>query len=163
LAAIAAAHHAGVAIDVAARALAEFKSVKRRLEIRGEKRGIIVYDDFAHHPTAIATTLAGLRAKIGNAKIIAVLECASNTMRMGVYKNDLALALKDADEVIFLRPTNDWGIDAVAAQLSQDKKVCARIEDIMDHLVLHGKPGNHIVLMSNGGFGGLPEKLLKVL
>jgi UDP-N-acetylmuramate: L-alanyl-gamma-D-glutamyl-meso-diaminopimelate ligase len=163
LAAIAAAHHAGVSIATAINALAEFKNVKRRLEIRGEKRGIIVYDDFAHHPTAIATTLAGLRARVGQEKIIAVLECASNTMRMGVHRDHLAPSLQNADEILFLRPSNDWGIDAVAQQLPQEHHVFDRVEDIMNHLVIHSKAGNHILLMSNGSFGGLPEKLLNIL
>lgn len=161
VAAIAAAHHAGVSIEQSILALNEFKSVKRRLEVIGQKRGIMIYDDFAHHPTAIQTTLAGLRAKIGKAKIIAVLECASNTMRMGIHRETLADSLGLADEVLFLRPKQDWGIDEIAAQCHST--VYDDIENIIEQLVIHAEAGDHIILMSNGGFGGLPEKLLRVL
>lgn len=167
LASIAAAHHAGVSIQQSILALNEFKSVKRRLEIVGQKRGIIIYDDFAHHPTAISTTLAGLRAKIGQAKIIAVLECASNTMRMGVHRKTLANSLELADEVLFLRPKSDWGIEEIAAQcnhtIKAKSKVYDDIEKIIEQIVIHAQAGDHIILMSNGGFGGLPEKLVRVL
>lgn len=163
LASIAAAQHAGVSIEQSILALSKFKSVKRRLEVIGEKRGIVVYDDFAHHPTAIKTTLAGLRAKVGESKkIIAVLECASNTMRMGVHRETLAGSLSLADEILFLRPKSDWGIDEIAAQCNQ-ARVCDDIEKIIDQLVIHAKADSHIVLMSNGGFGGLHQKLLSVL
>jgi len=167
LASIAAAHHIGVPIEKSIIALNQFKSVKRRLEIIGQKRGIMIYDDFAHHPTAISTTLAGLRAKIGEAKIIAVLECASNTMRMGVHRKTLADSLELADEILLLRPKPDWGIDKVAAKCNQHinnkSKIYDEVEQIIEQLVIHAKPGDHIILMSNGGFGGLAEKLLRVL
>jgi len=163
LAAIKACMHVGVSLETALKALGEFKSVKRRLEILGEKRGIIIYDDFAHHPTAIKTTLEGLREKVGNDKIIAVLECASNTMKLGVHKDALAQSLNTADEIIFLRPAEDWGIDAVAKQCKNSAAVLDSTQDIIDHLVLHTKPGAHIVLMSNGGFGGLSQKLLQMI
>ncbi len=162
LASIAAAHHVGVPIERSTLALNEFKSVKRRLEIIGQKRGIIIYDDFAHHPTAISTTLAGLRAKAGKAKIIAVLECASNTMKMGVHRNTLANSLDLADEALFLRPNPDWGIDEIAASKT-NSQVCDNVDKIIEQLVIHAKAGDHIILMSNSGFGGLHEKLLKVL
>ncbi len=163
LAAIKACGHVGVSFETAIKALAEFKSVKRRLEVLGEKRGIVIYDDFAHHPTAIHTTLEGLRQKVGNDKIIAVLECASNTMKLGVHKETLPQSVNIADEVVFLRPTHDWGIDAVAKKCAVPAKVLDSAQAIIDHLVLHTKPGSHIVLMSNGGFGGLSQKLLQVM
>lgn len=163
LAAIKAAMHVGVSLETALKALGEFKSVKRRLEILGEKRGIIIYDDFAHHPTAIQTTLEGLRQKVGKQKIIAVLECASNTMKLGVHKDSLSGSLNTADEIIFLRPATDWGIDAVAKQCQKPAKVFDSTADIIDYLLQHTQPGSHIVLMSNGGFGGLSQKLLQVI
>lgn len=163
LAAIKACAHVGVSLETAIKALGEFKSVKRRLEVLGEKRGIIVYDDFAHHPTAIKTTLEGLRHKVGKDKIIAVLECASNTMKLGVHKDTLALSLNIADEVIFLRPAQDWGIDTIAKQCKNPASVLDSPQAIIEHLVQHTKPGTHVVLMSNGGFGGLSQKLLQVM
>ncbi len=118
LAAIAAARHAGVATEHAIEALAEFSNVKRRLEVRGEIGGITVYDDFAHHPTAIATTLAGLRTKLGNQRIIAVLEFASNTMRQGFHIEDVPHSFACADQVIFAKPNGvDWEIDTIAKQV----------------------------------------------
>lgn len=163
LAAIKACAHVGVNLDTAIKALNEFKSVKRRLEILGEKRGIVIYDDFAHHPTAIQTTLEGLRHKVGGAKIIAVVECASNTMKLGVHKDTLSKSLIVADEVIFLRPAQDWGIDVVAKQCQISAKVFDTPQAIIEHLVLHTQPGSHVVLMSNGGFGGLSQKLLQAM
>jgi UDP-N-acetylmuramate: L-alanyl-gamma-D-glutamyl-meso-diaminopimelate ligase len=163
IAAIKAAQHVGVSLEVSLKALSEFKSVKRRLEILGEKRGIVIYDDFAHHPTAIKTTLEGLREKVGTEKIIAVLECASNTMKLGVHKDSLAQSLDIADEIIFLRPVQDWGIDHVAKQCKNSVAVLDTPQAIIDHLVQHTKPASHIVLMSNGGFGGLSQKLLQVM
>lgn len=163
LAAIAAAQHAGVEVATAIEALSQFKGVKRRLEVRGEKRGITLYDDFAHHPTAIQTTLHGLRAKVGKQRIIVILECGSNTMKMGVHKDTLASSLKEADEVILLRPKPDWGVEEMAKQCTQPANVFDCVEDIIERCVIHAKPLDHIVLMSNSGFGGLPQKLLDVL
>jgi UDP-N-acetylmuramate: L-alanyl-gamma-D-glutamyl-meso-diaminopimelate ligase len=163
LAAIKACAHVGVSFDTALKALSEFKNVKRRLEILGEKRGIVIYDDFAHHPTAIQTTLEGLRQKVGKDKIIAVVECASNTMKLGVHKDTLSKSLTIADEVIFLRPSQDWGIDKVAKQCATSATVLDSTQAIINHLILHTKPGAHIVLMSNSGFGGLSQKLLQMM
>jgi UDP-N-acetylmuramate: L-alanyl-gamma-D-glutamyl-meso-diaminopimelate ligase len=163
LAAISAAHHIDIPVQISIQALNNFKSVKRRLEIIGQKRGIIVYDDFAHHPTAIKTTLAGLRAKVGQANIIVVLECASNTMRMGIHRETLAGSLNSADKILFLRPSKDWGLDEIASQCGDKAKVYDHIQEIIDELVIHTKAGDHIILMSNSGFGGLSEKLLKIL
>jgi UDP-N-acetylmuramate: L-alanyl-gamma-D-glutamyl-meso-diaminopimelate ligase len=163
LSAIAATESVGIPPEKSIEALSYFKSVKRRLEIIGEKRGIIIYDDFAHHPTAIQTTLAGLRAKVRDEKVIVVLECASNSMRMGAHSEHLASSLSQADEVIFLRPSKDWGVDVIAKQCQQTTKIYNHIEEIIEHLIIHSKPANHIVLMSNSGFGGLGEKLLRAI
>lgn len=161
LAAIAAARHAGVNPEQAIDALAEFKNVKRRMEIKGQINGITVYDDFAHHPTAIDTTLRGLRRKVGNAKIIAVLELGSYTMRSGVHKERLAAALQAADEIHFARPKfADWGIEDVARQLSQPATVHDTVEQIIAALSSTAKAGEHILIMSNSGFDGIHQKLL---
>jgi UDP-N-acetylmuramate: L-alanyl-gamma-D-glutamyl-meso-diaminopimelate ligase len=163
LAAVAAASHVNIPVEKSLSALSKFKSVKRRLELIGEKRGIKVYDDFAHHPSAIRTTLAGLRAQTATAPIIVVLECASNTMRMGIHRETLAASLSEADKIFFLRPLHDWGLAEIAAQCGQRAVVYEHIQEIIDQLVIHTKSGSHIILMSNSGFGGLSGKLLKVL
>ncbi len=163
LAAIAAAHHVNVPVDVAIRALKEFKNVKRRLEVRAQIHGVTVYDDFAHHPTAIQSTLAGLRAKVGKERILAVVECGSNTMRLGVHKETLAPSLKQADQVFILRPNKDWGVDAVAHQLSPAGIISENVDDLIKKITAQAKSGDHVVIMSNTGFGGLHEKLLKAL
>lgn len=163
LAAISAAHRAGVDIPTALSALSEFKSVKRRLEYLGNMALLEIYSDFAHHPTAIQTTLSGLRAKVGQAKIIAVLECGSNTMKLGVHKKTLPKALALADFVIFLRPKEDWGIDEVKKACQGESTVCNTVEEILEilnTLSQEAREVSNVVLMSNGGFGRLPEKLL---
>jgi len=164
LAAIAAARHAGVPVQHALRALHNFQSPKRRLEIRGVVNGITVYDDFAHHPTAIATTLAGLRAHVGKTRIIAVLEPRSNTMRLGVHRDTLGPALTMADAVrIYTGEQPDWDYQAVQSQL-QDKLQCfSDIDRLVNQLSGEAESGDHILVMSNGGFGGLHEKLLQSL
>lgn len=162
LAAIAAAHHAGVAPDRAIKALTSFKNVKRRLETKGDVNGIIVYDDFAHHPTAIATTLAGLRAKIGKARIVAVLEFGSHTMRMGVHKEALPDALLAADMVVCKRPVNaTWDIQGV--KFKQPAVVFDQTDEVVNYLVHQLKSGDHVVMMSNGGFDNIHTKLLNAL
>jgi len=169
LAAITTANYLGVSWETAIQALQEFKGIKRRLEVRGEKQGIIVYDDFAHHPTAIKTTLDGLREKVGSEKIMVILECASNTMKMGIHKDTLAPALQSADEIIFLKPVQDWGIDAVARTCEKPAKVFESVDQILEYVIKYKKSHHtpntktHIILMSNGGFGGLAEKLLQAL
>lgn len=162
LAALLAALHTGVNFDEACQAFASFKNVKRRLEIRGQAQGITVYDDFAHHPTAIATTLDGLRQKVGNQRIIAVLELGSYTMRSGVHKEQIATACAAADQVIFLRPAGNWGIDAVADAL-HNAKVLDDVDSIVNQLSAIAKPNDHILVMSNGGFGGIHERILDEL
>ncbi len=164
VAAIAAAHHVGVTVEHACEALNQFKGVKRRLELRGECRGIKVYDDFAHHPTAIATTLQGLRANIGQQRLIAVLEPRSNTMKMGVHELTLASSLQAADAVILYQdPKLSWSLDNIQQQLGDTSVLHRSIDDIVAHLVRQSKPGDHIVVMSNGGFGGIHQKILDAL
>lgn len=163
LAAIAAARHVGVAPDIACAALSAFAGVKRRLELLCDAKGVRVYDDFAHHPTAIATTLSGLRQRVGSEKIIAVLEPRSNTMRMGIFREQIAPALKEADEVIFYQPANvDWDLSDVAAQCSAPACVVNHIDTLVDTLKQTASPA-HILIMSNGGFGGLHQKLVGAL
>jgi UDP-N-acetylmuramate: L-alanyl-gamma-D-glutamyl-meso-diaminopimelate ligase len=164
LAAIAAAHHAGIAAHKALEALPSFKNVKRRMEIKGEKAGITVYDDFAHHPTAIATTLAGLRAKVGMARIVVVLEFASYTMRSGVHKSTIQDALQTADMVMCKRPEQDsWGLEKLLKSFSQPASLFDTVDHLVGGLAEKLKPGDHVVVMSNSGFGGIHQKLLNVL
>jgi UDP-N-acetylmuramate: L-alanyl-gamma-D-glutamyl-meso-diaminopimelate ligase len=162
--AIAAARHAGVPVPHAVNALTEFKNVKRRMEVVGETRGITVYDDFAHHPTAIETTLQGLRNKITAGRIIAVLEPRSNTMRMGVHKETLAASLAGADDVILYQPADlGWDLHYVSERIQPPCRVLPTIEAIIDYVVNTAQKGDHILIMSNGAFGGLHKKLLTAL
>ncbi|BBA32907.1 UDP-N-acetylmuramate:L-alanyl-gamma-D-glutamyl-meso-diaminopimelate ligase [Methylocaldum marinum] len=159
LSAIAAAHHAGVSPEEAAVALSSFKNVRRRLEVRACIDGITLYDDFAHHPTAIATTLEGLRARVHNARIIAVLEPRSNTMRMGVHADTLAESLKTADQSIIFQP-EDLGWDAEQAIRGAKRVAVYRsLDAIIDRLTKDTRPGDHVVFMSNGSFGGIHQKV----
>jgi UDP-N-acetylmuramate: L-alanyl-gamma-D-glutamyl-meso-diaminopimelate ligase len=162
--AIAAARHVGVPVAVSIEALTRFVAPKRRMELKGTVKGIAVYDDFAHHPTAIETTLAGLRARVGDAKIWAVLEPRSNTMRMGVHKSAIADSLHDADAVLLFEPANSgWSLAAVAEQMPGRAMVFQSVELIVAALVEKASAGDHIVIMSNGGFGGIHQKLLDAL
>ena len=162
--AIAAARHVGVPVAVSIEALTQFVAPKRRMELKGTVRDIAVYDDFAHHPTAIETTLAGLRARVGQAKIWAVLEPRSNTMRMGVHKSAIADSLHDADAVLLFEPANSgWSLAAVADQMPGRAQVFQSVELIVAALVEKASTGDHIVIMSNGGFGGIHQKLLDAL
>jgi UDP-N-acetylmuramate: L-alanyl-gamma-D-glutamyl-meso-diaminopimelate ligase len=165
LAAIAAALHAGVPVTQSLEAFTHFKNVKRRMEVKGQAHGITVYDDFAHHPTAIATTLAGLRAKVGKtARIIVVLEFGSYTMRTGVHKDHIAGALAAADQVICKRPEGqDWGLAAALKQLTQPNRMCDSVDAIVDYLASIMQAGDHVVVMSNSGFGGIHDKLLQAI
>ena len=164
LAALAAARHAGVAPASGVEALCLFRNVKRRMELRGEAGGVCVYDDFAHHPTAIATTLAGLRARVGNARIIAILEPRSNTMRMGVHAAQLPASLGDADQVLVHAPA-DLGWDAVRtlAPLGGRVGIHHDTQSIVDAVVRDAAPGDHVLVMSNGGFEGIHRRLLESL
>lgn len=161
LAAIAAASNAEVPVSKALEALPLFKNVKRRLEVRGMKQGITFYDDFAHHPTAIATTLAGLRAKVGASRIIAILEFGSYTMKSGVHKNTIRQALQDADLVICKRPDNQsWDLGEVLKEFTQPTFLFDNVENLVRDMTHEFKQGDHVVVMSNSGFGGIHQKLL---
>ena len=163
MAALLAARHVGVTLEDGAAALGRFEGVKRRMELRGEVDGVRVYDDFAHHPTAIATTLDGLRRRVGDEKVLAVIEPRSNTMRLGRHREALAASARDADQVIWYQPPGlEWSLDAVVAE----SPVPARVETDLDALVasVAAQPGPlNVVVMSNGGFGGVHEKLLAAL
>ena len=164
LAALAAACHVGVPTAVAIGALTSFQGVKRRLEARGVVAGVTVYDDFAHHPTAIATTLAGLRARVGGQPILAVLEPRSNTMKLGVFADSLAPALAGADAVVLYQaPDLGWNLGAVAAALGPRGRVCHSLEETLAAIQERIKPGTQVLIMSNGGFGGIHERLLDAL
>jgi len=164
LAAIGAAHHVGVSPARSAAALGAFRGVKRRMEVRGVVNGITVYDDFAHHPTAIEATLHGLRARVGKARIIAVVEPRSNTMKLGVHRNELAPSLQDADQSWFLSaPELSWDLAAALEPLSGRVHFGASVEDLVQRLTTELRSGDQVLVMSNGGFGGLHEKLLTAL
>jgi UDP-N-acetylmuramate: L-alanyl-gamma-D-glutamyl-meso-diaminopimelate ligase len=163
LAALAAARHVGVSITQGLAALAEFKNVKRRMEVRGVVNGITVYDDFAHHPTAIETTVAGLRHKVGKARILAVLEPRSNTMKLGVMKDALSASLQDADSVFCYTGNLGWDARGALAPLGNKATVKDDLTDLIEAVATAAKTGDHILVMSNGGFGGIHEKLLKRL
>jgi UDP-N-acetylmuramate: L-alanyl-gamma-D-glutamyl-meso-diaminopimelate ligase len=161
LAAIAAARHVGVEVARSLAALAAFQGIARRMQLRGEVRGVRVYDDFAHHPTAIASTLDGLRRHAGAARIVAVLEPRSNTMRMGVHRHTLAPALAAADEVwLYVPPDLGWDVDAVLAELGARGHASRDVDALARELARRARPGDQLLIMSNGGFGGLHDKLL---
>lgn len=163
LASIAAARHVGVAAEVAIAALAEFKNVKRRMEIRGVVNGITVYDDFAHHPTAITTTVAGLRSKVGKAHILAVLEPRSNTMKLGVMKNALPASLAKADLVFCYGANLGWDATEAMAPIQHKASVYVDLDAMVAAIVAAAKTGDYILAMSNGGFGGVHQKILDAL
>ena len=163
LAALAAARHAGVPVAQGLAALSEFKNVKRRMEVRGVVNSITVYDDFAHHPTAIATTVAGLRAKVGGARILAVLEPRSNTMKLGVMKDALPDSLKDADRVFCYDLNLGWDARAALAPLGDRATIKNNLDELISVIVATARAGDHILVMSNGGFGGIHGKLLQRL
>jgi UDP-N-acetylmuramate: L-alanyl-gamma-D-glutamyl-meso-diaminopimelate ligase len=160
LVALAAAKHAGIAPEVALEGLRTFRSVARRLELKGEVAGVRVYDDFAHHPTAIATTLAGLRAKSGAQPIWAIVDLRSNTMKQGIHRETLAMSLQEADRVLFHQGDGvQWDLAIVASGM-KNSMVFTSVEDILAELQKSVSKGVQVVVMSNGGFGGLPQKLL---
>ena len=164
LAAVACAAGMGVLPAQAAAALARFAGVKRRLELRGEEGGIRVYDDFAHHPTAVAITIDGLRRQGGDGRIVAVLEPRSNTMRLGVHREELAEALAAADSVWLFQPAGlDSNLDGVAAALGPKARVLGEVPALAAALAAELRAGDRVVVMSNGGFGGLHERLLQAL
>jgi UDP-N-acetylmuramate: L-alanyl-gamma-D-glutamyl-meso-diaminopimelate ligase len=167
LASIAAARHVGVAPCIAIEALSEFKNVKRRMETKGVVNNITVYDDFAHHPTAIETTLAGLRGKLdaasSHAKIIAVLEPRSNTMKLGVMKAALPASLKDADLVFCYSANLGWDVAEALNLIKNKSQVFENLENLVTAIAKIAKSGDHILVMSNGGFGGVHQKILDSL
>ena len=149
---------------VAIAALSAFKSVKRRMEKVADVNGITIYDDFAHHPTAIATTLDGLRKRVGDAPIIAIVEPRSNSMKLGAHRDGLPESVNDANQVVWYAPASlGWDLPAIAALCTVPSTVCDSIEGIIDHVKQLAKPGTHVVVMSNGGFGGLHGKLAEAL
>ncbi len=163
LAAVAAARHAGVPAEMGIEALARFENVKRRMEVRGVANGVTVYDDFAHHPTAIATTVAGLRSKIGDARILAVLEPRSNTMKLGVMKDALPGSLQGADLVYCYGANLGWDAAAALAPLGGKAQTFDDLDRLVAAVAAAARPGDHVLAMSNGGFGGVHDKLLAAL
>lgn len=164
LAAIAAARHAGVPSAAAIDALGRFQNVKRRMELRGEVAGVSVYDDFAHHPTAIETTLNGLRARVGGKRIIAVLEPRSNTMRMGVHASRLPASLAVADQVlVYSPPALDWDAHGVFAPMGDKTRVYDDVADIVSEVARDAHEGDQVLVMSNGGFENIHQRLLDAL
>ena len=160
LAAIAAARHCGVSPAQSIAALGAFDGVKRRMELRGVVKGVTVYDDFAHHPTAIATTLEGLRAKVGRQRIVAVIEPRSNTMKLGAMKERLAASLGAADRVYCYSGGLQWDAAAALAPLGDVATVTADLPGLIEAIASASRGGDHILIMSNGGFGGIHDKLL---
>ncbi len=164
LAALAAATAAGADPVALLPHFATFQSVKRRMELIGEHEGTTVYDDFAHHPTAIATTLAGLRAKVGDRRIVVALEPRSNSMRLGAHADALAPSLADADAVVFLhRPEWPWDAKRILDALDDRGSTAASVDGLIDQLRSRVRPGDHVVFMSNGGFEGAPRRFFQAL
>ncbi|MFO1303414.1 MAG: UDP-N-acetylmuramate:L-alanyl-gamma-D-glutamyl-meso-diaminopimelate ligase [Burkholderiales bacterium] len=163
LAAIAAARHAGVPVRHALDALAKFKGVRRRMEVRGEVRGITVYDDFAHHPTAVAVSVEALRRKVGASRIVAVLEPRSNTMKLGSMKDALPGSLASADRVFCYAANLGWDVAGALAPLGAKASVMSDLPELVSAIAREARPGDHVLVMSNGGFGGIHGKLLAAL
>ncbi|NWL79072.1 UDP-N-acetylmuramate:L-alanyl-gamma-D-glutamyl-meso-diaminopimelate ligase [Pseudomonas taiwanensis] len=164
LATLAAARHVGVVPELGVAALSVFKSVKRRMEKVAEVKGVTIYDDFAHHPTAIATTLDGLRKRVGDAPVIAVIEPRSNSMKLGAHRDGLPDSVKLADQVFWYAPPNlGWDLAATVAGSTVPTQVCESLESIIEGVKAIAAPGTQVVIMSNGGFGGLHGKLASAL
>jgi UDP-N-acetylmuramate: L-alanyl-gamma-D-glutamyl-meso-diaminopimelate ligase len=164
LSAIAAARHVGVRPQTAIEALENFEGVKRRMELLADVAGVAIYDDFAHHPTAIETTLRGLRARVGKQRIIAVIEPRSNTMRLGTHLQRLAPATAQADQVIWYQPPGlDWSLTSVLEDSVCQAEIADNIDRIIEKVANEAKPGDHIVIMSNGGFGGIHQQLVEAV
>jgi len=164
LASIIAAEHAGVSVAESIAALNAFGGVKRRMEVRGVVNGITVYDDFAHHPTAITTTMQGLRRKVGNARILAVLEPRSNTMKLGTHREPLKQSLNGAEQVwLYQGPDVKWDVASLAKEIGPHARVHTDIETMVNDLATEAKSGDQVLIMSNGGFGGIHGKLLAKL
>jgi UDP-N-acetylmuramate: L-alanyl-gamma-D-glutamyl-meso-diaminopimelate ligase len=164
LAAILAAKHAGVPVVTSIAALKEFKGIRRRMEVRGVVNGVTVYDDFAHHPTAVETTIDGLRRRIGDARLIAVLEPRSNTMKLGTHREALAKSLSQANHVwMYQGASVQWDVAGSVASLGERARVSHDIDELVESLATDAKAGDHVLIMSNGGFGGIHAKLLERL
>lgn len=164
LAAIAAAEHVGVEVSVAAQALSSFQNVKRRMEVRGSVAGITVYDDFAHHPTAIRTTLDGLRRQIGKGqRILAIFEPRSNTMKLGTMKSQLPWSLEQADLSFCHSGGLDWNAHAALVSMGNKAQVASNIDELVSQVMAQVQTGDHLLCMSNGGFGGVHDRLLQAL
>jgi UDP-N-acetylmuramate: L-alanyl-gamma-D-glutamyl-meso-diaminopimelate ligase len=163
VAAVAAARHAGVPVKVAIEALSQFEGVARRMEERGTINDITVYDDFAHHPTAIATTLAGLRRKVGSDRIIVVLEPRSNTMKLGTMRNALPASVANADVVFIYSKNLGWDAAETFTPIGAKTGIFDNLDPMVEAITAMAKPHDHIVVMSNGGFGGVHGKLLHAL
>lgn len=164
LAAMAAAEHVGVSPQVAAQALSSFQNVKRRMEVRGTLAGVTVYDDFAHHPTAIRTTIDGLRRQIGpEQRILAIFEPRSNTMKLGTMKSQLPWSLEQANLSFCHSGGLDWNAHEALAPMGSKAQVAANIDELVKQVMSHAKAGDHLLCMSNGGFGGIHDKLLNAL
>jgi UDP-N-acetylmuramate: L-alanyl-gamma-D-glutamyl-meso-diaminopimelate ligase len=163
LATLAAAEHLGVDPEAAATALGSFENVRRRLEVLGTAGGVTVYDDFAHHPTAIHTTIDGLRRKVGEARILAAFEPRSNTMKLGAMKALLPWALEEADLSFCHAGNLGWDAQEALAPMEDQAVVCADIPSMVRAIVAQARPGDHVLCMSNGGFGGIHHLLLAAL
>lgn len=164
LAALAAARHVGVTAEHGVQALAEFQNVKRRMQKLAQVRGVTVYDDFAHHPTAIASTLDGLRKQVGKQRIIAVIEPRSNSMKLGAHREGLAPSTADADHVFWYAPDNlGWDLAGTVAHAPVPTHVCNSLDDIITGVLALAEPDTQVVIMSNGGFGGIHNQLIAAL
>jgi UDP-N-acetylmuramate: L-alanyl-gamma-D-glutamyl-meso-diaminopimelate ligase len=164
LAAMLAARHAGVPLAAAADSMSRFEGISRRMEARGSVAGIAVFDDFAHHPTEITATLEGAAVLAGEGRVVAVFEPRSNTMRMGVHREALGRCFGSADRVFLYRPKGlDWDLDAAAARIADDTVVADDIDQLVSRLVTDLRSGDHVVIMSNGAFGGIHGRLLEAL
>jgi UDP-N-acetylmuramate: L-alanyl-gamma-D-glutamyl-meso-diaminopimelate ligase len=163
LAAIAAAQHVGVTPAKAAEALREFRNVKRRMEVRGIANGVTVYDDFAHHPTAIRTTIDGLRRQVGKQRILAVFEPRSNTMKLGTMKSQLPWSLEQADLSFCHAGGLGWDPAEALRPMGEKARVAQSIVELVEQVKSAARPGDHVLCMSNGGFGGIHAKLLATL
>ena len=162
-AALLAARHVGVSFEHGLEALSRFQNVKRRLEVRGSINGITVYDDFAHHPTAIATTVGGLRRRVGKARILAVLEPRSNTMKLGTMKSQLPESLSEVDMAYCYAANLGWDAHSALAPMGARAEILEDLPTLVSRIATQAQAGDHILIMSNGGFGGIHDKLLQAL
>jgi UDP-N-acetylmuramate: L-alanyl-gamma-D-glutamyl-meso-diaminopimelate ligase len=163
LATITAAEHVGVNPAMAAQALASFENVKRRMEVRGRVQETTVYDDFAHHPTAIRTTVNGLRRQVGDARILAIFEPRSNTMKLGSMKAQLPWSLAEADLAFCHAGGLGWDAAAALSPMGSKAQVGANIDEVIAQVLAQVRPGDHLLCMSNGSFGGIHARLLRAL